>query len=402
MLFLLIVTLLTVEANVQWMNYTERFEATSAIIPQSGLVTYSLPSQGSLRESTSFVAITTGPDNGGELEILFTKGNPYPLASTFNFSLKDQQKGSKTRVELCDCFSTNASLKANGVDPASPLAQQYAVLDLLQINCSGAPSISIKEMASTYVTHYISYEVYIPSDFPVEGTAIMGQFHGRPDKRVFRSPNHTVYRFSTEKTYDICCHGVLSDIQRYGTVPGLCPYCNEGVVVNAAGNATGWTFQEGGYPPLTFGYSFYEGEGGWFYVLARSDDRVMSPKADCGLNPAKSGDWPSVKCNSTPHEYANGLWRSKNVPRDKWLNFTWSVTWSKYNGTDLQGGDLLANGTIAVTLDNNLIVNWTGPVGRADDGRLPYFKIGMYNPSGDPNEMSVNYRNFKQKWWKHD
>ena len=54
---------------------------------------------------------------------------------------------------------------------------------------------------------------------------------------------------------------------------------------------------------------------------------------------------------------------------------------------------------MTVRLDGRPIVDgWSGPVGRNDEGRAPYFKIGIYNPSGNGRTMGVSFANFSQRW----
>jgi hypothetical protein len=48
-------------------------------------------------------------------------------------------------------------------------------------------------------------------------------------------------------------------------------------------------------------------------------------------------------------------------------------------------------------------IDWTGPIGRNDRGRLPYFKIGVYNPSGlVTGTTEVQFRNYSQSWKSDD
>ena len=50
-------------------------------------------------------------------------------------------------------------------------------------------------------------------------------------------------------------------------------------------------------------------------------------------------------------------------------------------------------------MDSEKVVDYTGPIGRNDGGRLPYFKIGMYNPSGlVAGATEVQFRNYSQSW----
>lgn len=58
----------------------------------------------------------------------------------------------------------------------------------------------------------------------------------------------------------------------------------KGNSVYKAGKKNGWLVEQGGYPPLAFGFS-----GGWFYIKANSDRRWLTDKTDrCNASPEKT------------------------------------------------------------------------------------------------------------------
>ena len=170
---------------------------------------------------------------------------------------------------------------------------------------------------------------------------------------------------------------------------------------------------------MTFGYSAAKGASadagrangggagagagagaGYFYVVGRHDDRVFTPKGDCGFNAAKDGDWPTRACPGGVNETVHGLWRAPMGSADapalgRFVHVEWRITWAAFAAT----GGVLRDGVVTVLLDGKLIVDgWRGPIGRNDGGRAPYFKIGIYNPSGNGQTMRVAYANFSQSW----
>ena len=57
-----------------------------------------------------------------------------------------------------------------------------------------------------------------------------------------------------------------------------------GKPVYKAGKPNGWLVEQGGYPPLAFGFS-----GGLFYIKANSDRKWLTDKDDrCNANPGKT------------------------------------------------------------------------------------------------------------------
>ena len=47
-----------------------------------------------------------------------------------------------------------------------------------------------------------------------------------------------------------------------------------------------------------------------------------------------------------------------------------------------------------VKINERTIVDWSGKIGRNEEGRIPYFKAGIYNPSGYAQNAEVWIRNF--------
>ena len=43
-------------------------------------------------------------------------------------------------------------------------------------------------------------------------------------------------------------------------------------------------------------------------------------------------------------------------------------------------------------------VDWKGPLGRHDDGRAPFFKLGVYDPSGNTAKLEIQYKDFAQSF----
>ena len=317
------------------------------------------------------------------------------------FRLQAATAGAKTRVEATTCFGTNATLRDHGIAPGSAAARKLEALALAALNCSNVfasePYPAGPGAAAGGATN-VSYSLLLPRGLSPDAAAILGQFHGRPDSRIFLDPatNATV-RLGTDEAYAACGYGGAgagaeaaaqqhSGKNRSG--------CEEGQV--RGGPYDGWRYKQGGYPPLTFSLT----KGGVWSVVGRSDDRVFVPKANCGFDPADDKWWPDKRvCPGGGHERVSGLWRSRrfgDVPLGEWLRFDWRVVWSAYAP---EGGALLRNGSVALSVVSQqsgarvVDLRWAGPLGRHDDGRIPYFKIGVYNPSGDTAPVEVTFAN---------
>ena len=126
---------------------------------------------------------------------------------------------------------------------------------------------------------------------------------------------------------------------------------------------------------------------------------------DCLWSRTENSQWPgdykkaghAFKCADSPHEQVYGLWRQprSEFPFGQWQHFDWRVKWSAMSNAN-HGSH--RNGSIQLSINGTQVVNWVGPIGRNDGGRLPYFKIGVYNPSGITGQTEVLFRNYSQSW----
>lgn len=110
-----------------------------------------------------------------------------------------------------------------------------------------------------HVLHYacVRYDMFVPLELSKDAKSIMGQFHGRPDPRIFMNPKTgEVRRLSTSAAYAACVPS-----------PSALSRCNLGSVVG--GPYDGWRYKQGGYPPLTFSLDpRKEGNESWWGVVA--------------------------------------------------------------------------------------------------------------------------------------
>ena len=347
--------------------------------------------------TTPMVAIRTGPltANSSIQANNVTSGH---VANEVRFELTDSVAGKKTRLELTACFSTLEDLHRHGVvDPDE--VEKISALAMVALNCSGA--YASKLGAQVAASMNVSYDVKFPRTLAARnGNYIVGQFHGRPDARIFLDPaTNTTVRLSTAAAYVACGGG--------GTRWG----CKDGAVNVPGGAYDGWRYKQGGYPPLTFSLASHDGSPAVWAITARSDDRIFVPKADCGFNPGENGTWPDKRvCPGGVHESVQGVWRGpfNALPLGEWLRFTWRVTWSAYaknGGSRLSDGRVSLRVTLCTDEDAKAeaiplvdVVGWSGPLGRHDDGRSPYFKLGVYNPSGSPASIDIAYRAYSQSF----
>eukprot|EP01043_Picozoa_sp_COSAG02_P048143 COSAG02_NODE_4697_length_5084_cov_1.990572_2_plen_264_part_00 len=231
----------TVVAAPHWQVIESGWSPTGQIVNDTGStsVIRFAPSGCSPAAACDLVAIQTGPiSSDTQLRALLDDDS---IASTLEFSIHDDQAGSKTRLEATSCYVTPADLIRDGLDPESEESQQLQALHFIYQNCSGAAAAP---NASVATWTNLSYYMLLPPSFQRSSQAIMGQFHGRPDPRIFFNPRtNETKRLDTADAYAAC----VDPKKKHGN-------CNEGEVYGT-GPYSGWNYKQGGYPPLTFGYA---------------------------------------------------------------------------------------------------------------------------------------------------
>merc|ERR1712200_45792 len=80
-----------------------------------------------------------------------------------------------------------------------------------------------------------------------------------------------------------------------------------------------------------------------------------------------------------------------------WNEIEWRIKWSEYalgeNKTD--PGIMTSLGWVRLLVNDVTVVDEKLPVGNNAQGRVPYFKLGIYNPSGKSEPSSLSFKNYE-------
>ena len=72
-------------------------------------------------------------------------------------------------------------------------------------------------------------------------------------------------------------------------------------------------------------------------------------------------------------------------PLDEFVSWRWEIKWSEYTSRETKRSKYKTKpGEISVYINKSRKVRWKGNVGRNEEGRIPYIKLGIYNPDGSP------------------
>lgn len=159
----------------------------------------------------------------------------------------------KGRSELSWCYATAA-------DFAQKPANVYTDAQRMKTVYHHGKGICPQGTSWSY-----TFSVYIPSELAGDVSTIFAQWHGMPDRTLVTAPDGRVMKLPAEEFL------AMQDtvIIKKDTVYERVEYTDKnGNKAWKAGAPTGWKIEQGGYPPLAFGFS-----GGWFYIKANSDRR---------------------------------------------------------------------------------------------------------------------------------
>ena len=235
-----------------------------------------------------------------------------------------------------------------------------------------------------------TFAVYVPKELDSRVSTIFAQWHGMPDRTLVTDPDGRVRKLSTEEFVALYDTVVIKKDVVFRRVEAS---DRKGRTVWKAGKPTGWKVEQGGYPPLAFGFS-----GGWFYIKANSDRRWFTDKDDrCNANPEKVGVMQPVTSEFKASTIAAKM-PFAEFPKERWVTFTVEIDWTRYGGeaeTVLRPGrldvEMACDGLTRKLVDNRELL-----IGRNDEAGY-YFKFGIYRVAGSTVPVSYNLAGFSQQ-----
>ena len=270
----------------------------------------------------------------------------------------------KARVEITNCYANADDGSLNGWDSADQKFQK-AISNIygqcVQVNSDQ--------------TRWYFFQVYIPKASE-NSNALVAQWHGRPDRTLYKKksdpgyPNSTIYTLKETDDY----MSILKDKNN--------------------------VFEQGGYPPI--GLHLDDNK---LYLWVRSDGRKFADAS------AKCSPTSTSKTNCINGKTDSGLQQVRVFPSngvdstdltDKWLSFMIGVTWSQYTDQNpdssgqVPGTYGIVKAALAYTTTPGsgnyetkvFVKDYEGAVGRFDNEK-PYFKMGIYAPHGTPDPIRV-------------
>ena len=169
-----------------------------------------------------------------------------------------------------------------------------------------------------------------------------------------------------------------------------------GKPVYKAGKLNGWLVEQGGYPPLAFGFS-----GGLFYIKANSDRKWLTDKDDrCNANPGKT---PVMKPLTSEYKASTIAYKLPfaDFPKDCWITFRVHIDWTVYGK---EAETIVKPGMLDVRMDyqeqgkkvsKHIVDNEKILIGRNDEDGY-YFKFGIYRVGDSTVPVCYNLAGYSE------
>lgn len=316
---------------------------------------------------------------------------------SFRFNLKEDDNTlegysegeTKGRAELSYCYAT--------ADVVSKLTKEELDLAVVSKMVYHYGKGACKQGS----TKYYRFSVFISDSLASDVSTIFAQWHGMPDRTLVTTPEGITKKISRQEFAKLCETMLFKKDKGHEKVmltdnKGNPKKDKSGNPMYKAGQPNGWLVEQGGYPPLAFGFS-----DGFFYVKANSDRKWMSDKTDrCNINAAKA-----VVMKPQTSTYKSSTIAAKmpfaEFPKNQWVTFTIMVEWSAYG---VEKETVEKDGRLDVKMDyskdgkafcNHLVSNQSVLIGRNDDDGY-YFKFGIYRVGNSSVPVCYNLAGYSE------
>ncbi|MNL18716.1 Heparin lyase I precursor [compost metagenome] len=170
----------------------------------------------------------------------------------------------------------------------------------------------------------------------------------------------------------------------------------DGKITYVAGKPNGWLVEQGGYPPLAFGFS-----KGYFYIKANSDRQWLSDKTDRSNADVEKSE--VMKPLSSKYKTSTIAYKMSfdEFPKDCWITFDVNIDWTKYGkeaGTILKPGKLdvmMKYAKDKKQLQKHIVNQQEILIGRNDEDGY-YFKFGIYRVGNSTVPVVYNLAGYKE------
>lgn len=315
---------------------------------------------------------------------------PFEGKPSYRFELKQADntlegyaKGeTKGRAELCYCYAVSDDFRSYPASEYRNAQKMKTVYHYGKGSCPQGSSMSY------------TFSVYIPHTLDRNVSTIFAQWHGMPSRTLVSDPSGKVMRLSVEEFLELEKRMVFKKNIAHDKVMKLNA---QGDTVYRAGKPNGWLIEQGGYPPLAFGFS-----QGYFYIKSNSDRKWLTDKTDrCNANPKEAEIMKPVSSQYKTSTIAYKM-EFEQFPKDCWITFRVNIDWTRYGG---EQETILKPGRLDVTMtyrqegkevERHIVNNEEILIGRNDEEGY-YFKFGIYRVGNSTVPVCYNLAGYREE-----
>lgn len=306
----------------------------------------------------------------------------FELKADDNTLSNHNNQGTKGRAELSYCYATSKDFVGKPVNVFEDAQKMKTVYHYGKGIC---PQGSYRSY---------TFSIYIPSSLSPDVSTIFAQWHGMPDRKLVQTPEGEVKMLTDEEFLELY---ETVEFKKNVAHEKIKTTDKKGNVKYKVGEPTGLLIEQGGYPPLAFGFS-----NGFFYIKANSDRKWLTDKDDrTNANVEKVGIMESVKSEYKVSTIAYKM-PFNDFPKDSWITFDIDIDWTLYGGkqeTIVKPGMLNVemsydeSGKIA---HKKLVDKEEILIGRNDEDGY-YFKFGIYRLASSTVPVVYNLAGYSEK-----
>ena len=296
-------------------------------------------------------------------------------------TLEGYAKGeTKGRAEFSYCYATSDDFRGLPAD----VYQKAQITKTVYHHGKGAcPQGSSRDY---------EFSVFIPSSLDSNVSTIFAQWHGMPDRTLVQTPQGEVKKLTVDEFVELEKTTFFKLDKQGNPVKD-----KNGKPVYKAGKPNGWLVEQGGYPPLAFGFS-----GGLFYIKANSDRKWLTDKDDrCNANPGKT---PVMKPLTSEYKASTIAYKLPfaDFPKDCWITFRVHIDWTVYGK---EAETIVKPGMLDVRMDyqeqgkkvsKHIVDNEKILIGRNDEDGY-YFKFGIYRVGDSTVPVCYNLAGYSER-----
>lgn len=316
---------------------------------------------------------------------------------SYRFELKEEdntlsgysEEETKGRAELSYCYATSKDFKKMSAD----VYRKAQITKTVYHHGKGAcPQGTSRDY---------EFSVYVPSALNKDVSTIFAQWHGMPDRTLVQTPEGEVKKLTIDEFVKLEEKTIFKKNIGYEKLPRLDKQGNpvkdeNGNPVYKAGKENGWLVEQGGYPPLAFGFS-----SGWFYIKANSDRKWLTDKDDrCNANVEKATIMRPVTSDYKSSTIAYKV-PFVDFPKNCWITFRIHIDWTVYGK---ESETVVKAGMLDVHMNyqekdkeirKHIVDNEKILIGRNDDDGY-YFKFGIYRVAGSTIPVCYNLAGYSE------